>query len=146
MRAIVQRVTEASVTVGGNPIAQIGPGIVVLLGIAETDGSSQAREMAHKLANLRILADQSNRMNRSIRDTGGSILVVSQFTLFADTSRGNRPSFTRAAPAETARAIIDEVVECLRSDGLTVLTGEFGAHMAVSLVNDGPVTILVDVE
>ncbi|MEK6227856.1 MAG: D-aminoacyl-tRNA deacylase [Actinomycetota bacterium] len=139
MRAIVQRVSEASVEVGGERISSIGRGLLVLVGVHRDDTTDDADRIARKLLALRIFEDEDGRMNRSVTDTGGEILCVSQFTLCGDTRRGNRPSFVEAAPPEQAAPLYDRVREALAAHG-----GRFGAHMAVSLVNDGPVTILVE--
>jgi D-tyrosyl-tRNA(Tyr) deacylase len=139
MRAVVQRVSGASVTVDGAVRARIGPGLLVLLGIARGDDEAGATRLAGKVARLRILVD-----DRSLLDTGGSALVVSQFTLLANTSKGNRPSFSDAAAPEEAEPLYEEFCAALRADGVPVETGSFGAHMQVELVNDGPVTIVLD--
>ena len=140
MRAVVQRVARASATPGGS----IGPGLCVLLGVAEGDGPDEAARLATKVANLRIFPDDDGQFDRSLRDTGGQALVVSQFTLLADTARGNRPSFSGAAPAEDAAPLYEQFIETLRALGIEVATGVFGARMAVELVNDGPVTIILE--
>lgn len=140
VRAIVQRVTQASVRVDGQTVGQIGPGLLVLLGVHGDDGDDQADRMAAKLAALRIFGDDAGRMNRSVTDTGGQILCVSQFTLYGDTRKGNRPGFADAAPGERAEPLYERVRAALGAEG-----GRFGAHMEVSLVNDGPVTLLVEV-
>lgn len=126
------------------PGGEIGPGLCVLLGVARSDGPSEAERLAGKVARLRIFPDERERFDRSVVDVGGSVLVVSQFTLLADTARGNRPSFTGAAPPEEAKALVDRFCDELRALGLPVETGVFGAKMAVELVNDGPVTIVLD--
>ena len=144
MRTVVQRVRSASVRVDDRIVGEIGTGLLVLLGVAEGDGEPGARWMARKLANLRIFADDQGRMNRSVIDTGGSILLVSQFTLCADTRQGNRPSFVNAAQPEIAEPLVGLTAELLREQGLTVATGVFGASMLVSLENDGPVTIVLE--
>ena len=126
------------------PGGEIGPGLCVLLGVARSDGPSEAERLAGKVARLRIFPDERERFDRSVVDAGGSVLVVSQFTLLADTARGNRPSFTGAAPPEEAKALVDRFCDELRALGLPVETGVFGAKMAVELVNDGPVTIVLD--
>ena len=144
MKAVVQRVSRASVAVGGIAGDSIGHGLLVLLGVASDDEPRDAGHVAGKLARLRIFEDDAGRMNRSIIETGGEILVVSQFTLLGDVRRGNRPSFGKAAEPETAERLYLEVVEELRSAGIMVKTGEFGAMMEVELVNDGPVTIIID--
>ena len=144
MRSVAQRVRSASVRVEDRVVGEIGPGLLVLLGVAEGDGEPNARWMARKLANLRIFADDQGRMNRSVVDTGGSILLVSQFTLCADTRQGNRPSFVNAAQPEVAEPLVTLTADLLREQGLDVATGEFGASMLVTLENDGPVTIVLE--
>ena len=144
MRVVVQRVTEAAVTVDGHKVGAIGPGLLVLLGIEENDGPEDAAYIVDKVANLRIFPDENSRMNRSILESGGEILIISQFTLHGDCRRGRRPSFTAAAKPEKAVPLYESVVEQLRAQGPRVETGVFGAHMMVSLINDGPVTILLD--
>ena len=144
MRAVIQRVTEASVTVNNQVVGQIGGGLLVLLGIGVGDQLAAAMQMAEKIANMRIFADDDGRFNRSALDVGGAALVVSQFTLYADTRRGRRPSFAAAAPPEIAAPLVDAFVAALRARGLTVASGVFGAHMQVTLLNDGPVTIVLD--
>lgn len=144
MRSVVQRVRNASVRVDDRIVGEIGAGLLVLLGVAEGDEETAARWMARKLANLRIFADDQGRMNRSVIDTSGSILLVSQFTLCADTRQGHRPSFVNAAQPEMAEPLVALTAELLREQGLTVATGEFGASMLVALENDGPVTIVLD--
>ena len=144
MRSVVQRVRTASVRVEDRVVGEIDAGLLVLLGVAEGDEESGARWMARKLANLRIFADDQGRMNHSVVDTGGSILLVSQFTLCADTSQGNRPSFVNAARPEVAEPLVTLTADLLRDQGLDVATGKFGASMLVTLENDGPVTIVLD--
>ena len=144
MRALLQRVSEASVEVAGERIAGIGPGLLALVAAGQGDGRGDAARLAGKMARLRIFEDEDGRMNRAVADAGGAVLVVSQFTLYADTSRGNRPGFTAAAAPELGSELVDAVVEELRALGLDVQTGRFGAHMQVALVNDGPVTIWLD--
>jgi D-tyrosyl-tRNA(Tyr) deacylase len=139
VRALVQRVSEAAVTVDGREIARIGRGLVVLLGVHRDDGPEQADRLSRKLLALRIFEDEDGRMNRSVADVEGELLCVSQFTLYGDTRRGNRPSFVEAAPPEQAEPLYERVREALAARG-----GEFGARMAVALVNDGPVTVLVE--
>ena len=139
MRALVQRVSEASVSVQGRPIASIGRGLLVLLGVRHGDGPEQADRMTRKLLALRIFDDEAGRMNRSVRDIGGELLCVSQFTLYGDAGKGNRPSFALAAPPEEAEALYERVREGLGAKG-----GVFGARMSVTLVNDGPVTLLIE--
>ena len=140
MRALVQRVSEASVSVEGEEVAAIGHGLLVLLGVARDDSEEHAERMVAKLLTLRIFEDDAGRMNRSVRDVDGELLCVSQFTLYGDTRKGNRPSFVQAAPPEQAERLYERV-----RDGLSAQGGVFGARMSVALVNDGPVTILVDV-
>ena len=140
VRAIVQRVNRATVSVEGRPVSEIGPGLLVLLGVHREDGPEQADRMARKLAALRIFEDGEGRMNRSVADTGGQILCVSQFTLYGDTRKGNRPGFADAAPGEHAEPLYERVRAALGAAG-----GRFGAQMQVSLVNDGPVTLLIEV-
>jgi D-aminoacyl-tRNA deacylase len=144
MRAVIQRVTEASVTVNNQIVGQIGEGLLVLLGIGVGDQLAEATLLAEKIANMRIFADDDGRFNRSVLDAGGAALVISQFTLYADTRRGRRPSFAAAAPPELAAPLIDAFVAALRERGMTVASGVFGAHMHVALLNDGPVTIVLD--
>ncbi len=144
MRAVIQRVTTASVSVADQLVGQIGPGLLVLLAAGEGDTENEARWLAHKTANLRIFADAEGKMNLSVQAIGGSVLVVSQFTLYGDIRRGFRPSFTQAAPPEVAETLVNVFVESLRATGLPVATGVFRAHMKVSLTNDGPVTIILE--
>jgi D-aminoacyl-tRNA deacylase len=144
MRIVIQRVTEASVTVDQQIVGQIGPGLVVLLGVAQGDTEREATFLAEKLLNLRIFADDAGKMNRSVLDLGGAVLVVSQFTLLGDCRKGRRPSFTEAAPPEEAQCLYQHFVELLRQQGIKVATGQFQAHMVVSLANDGPVTFVLD--
>jgi len=144
MRAVVQRVSRAAVRVEGRVVGEIGPGLLVLLGVAQGDGESQASWMAEKLAALRIFEDAEGKMNLSVADAGGGLLLVSQFTLYGDARRGNRPSFTGAAPPEPANALYQRVCALLRQKRLPVAQGVFRAMMSVELVNDGPVTILLD--
>ena len=145
MRAVIQRVTEASVTIGGVEKSAIGPGLLVLLGIEEADDATDSEWIVKKIAAMRIFSDEAGRMNRSVQEIGGELLVVSQFTLFASTKKGNRPSFIRAARPETAIPLYEQLVENLRREsGCPVETGEFGADMQVRLLNDGPVTIWLD--
>lgn len=145
MRALVQRVHHAHVEVDGEVVGTIGPGLLALVGITHDDDTARARRLADKVANLRILDDDGGVMNDSVLDRGGEVLVVSQFTLYGDTSRGRRPSWMAAARPETAEPLVEEVVVGLRAFGLAVATGRFRADMDVHLVNDGPVTVLVDV-
>ena len=144
MRALVQRVTGASVTVEDENIGSIGPGLVVLIGITSTDDPEDAEYLANKIANLRIFSDDEGRFNHSALEIDAELLVVSQFTLYADTRKGRRPSFTAAAPPEQADSLISKTVEIFRSTGLKVETGRFQAHMLVNIANDGPVTIFID--
>jgi D-aminoacyl-tRNA deacylase len=146
MRAVCQRVTRASVRVSGDTVGEIGPGMCVLLGVARSDGEAEAGRLAGKIARLRVFADEEERFARSLLDTGGAALVVSQFTLLADTSKGNRPSFTDAAPPELAEPLYERFCAHLESLGVPVARGVFGAKMAVELVNDGPVTVALEVE
>lgn len=144
MRAIVQRVTHASVRVSNEVLGQIGPGLVVLLGVGDGDGEAQACTLAQKIANLRIFADAESKFNLSALHAGGEMLVISQFTLFADTRRGRRPSFSNAARPEIAEPLVQRFCAELRALGLTVAEGRFAAHMLVEIHNDGPVTIFLD--
>ena len=146
MRAVLQRVSHASVSVDGEIAGRVGSGFLILAGVAEGDAESDLDLMADKIVNLRVFPDEEGRMNRSLLETGGGALVVSQFTLHADCRKGRRPSFTRAAPPESASALIDLFVERLRNRGVGVETGVFGAMMDVELVNAGPVTILLDTD
>lgn len=139
MRAVVQRVTEAAVSVDGEIVGSIGPGLVVLVGVTHTDSPDHARKLAAKIHGLRILDG-----DQSAADTGAALLVVSQFTLYADTAKGRRPSWSAAAPGPVAEPLVDEMVAELRRRGATVATGRFGADMQVHLVNDGPVTLILD--
>ena len=143
MRALVQRVTEASVTVAGEVVGEIGPGLLVLVCAMRGDDEARAEAMAAKIAKLRIFRDDQDRMNLSLRDTGGAALVVSQFTLAAET-RGNRPGFSTAAPPEEGRRLYEHFAAALAGAGVPVATGRFGADMAVRLTNSGPVTIWLD--
>jgi D-tyrosyl-tRNA(Tyr) deacylase len=144
MRVVVQRVSRARVIVDGKVIGEIGPGLVILLGVGRTDTSSVAIAMSEKIANLRIFEDDERKMNRSLLDVKGSALVVSQFTLYGDARGQRRPSFIAAAPPELAKTLYEQFSENLRSLGITVATGIFQAMMSVDLVNEGPVTILLD--
>lgn len=146
MRAVVQRVSEASVLVAGEVVGQVGPGLAVLVGVRQGDTETDARYLADKTAHLRVFADSEGRMNLSVREWGGGVLVISQFTLYGDVRRGRRPSFAEAAPPELAEQLYQRYCELLREAGLTVATGRFGAMMTVQLVGDGPVTILLDSE
>jgi D-tyrosyl-tRNA(Tyr) deacylase len=146
MRAVLQRVTRASVTVEGQVVGEIGAGLLVLVGVVDGDDPADAQALAAKIAELRVFADLEGKMNRSDTEVGGAVLDVSQFTLYGDVRRGRRPSFTRAAPPEVARPMVAAVVAGLREHGLQVEQGVFGAHMTVALVNDGPVTLVIEVE
>ena len=144
MRALVQRVSEARVSVDGKVIGEIGPGLLVLVCAMQGDSEENARKLADKVARMRIFRDDAGRMNRALLDTGAAALVVSQFTLAADTSRGNRPGFSAAAPPAEGRALYLAFADALEQVGIPVETGEFGADMQVALVNDGPVTIWLE--
>lgn len=144
MRCVVQRVTQAGVTVAGETIGQIGQGFMVLIGVSVQDGDKDVKYMADKVPNLRIFEDDEGKMNRSLKDVGGAILAVSQFTLYGDARGGRRPSFTEAARPEAANELYEKLVEAWRAQGVHVETGRFRADMQVSLVNDGPVTLLLD--
>lgn len=144
MRLVCQRVSRASVGVGGKLVGEIGRGLLILVGVAQGDADADADAMARKAANLRVLADEAGKMNRSVLDAAGAVLAVSQFTLLADTRKGNRPSFLGAAEPAEGRRLFERFVTALRSEGVPVQTGEFGADMQVELVNDGPVTIVLD--
>jgi D-tyrosyl-tRNA(Tyr) deacylase len=146
LRAVIQRVTRASVRVNARVAGEIGSGLLVLLGVGRTDNSESAVYLAEKIANLRIFSDAAGKMNLSLLDMGGSALVVSQFTLYGDTRGGRRPSFIQAALPEQASRLYEEFVLSMRALGIKVETGVFQAHMQVELVNDGPVTILLDSE
>lgn len=150
MRAVVQRVTSASVRTllpDGEPVetGRIGPGLVALVGVTHDDGRAEAEKLAGKLLRLRIFSDEAGAMNLSCADTGGSLLVISQFTLYGDTRKGRRPSFVAAAGPEVAEPLIEHLVETLRALGASVATGRFRTHMQVSLVNDGPITLDLEV-
>jgi D-aminoacyl-tRNA deacylase len=144
MRAVLQRVSRASVTVDARVTGEIGPGLVVLVAVGREDSAATAASMAEKIVNLRIFNDEQGKMNRSLLDTGGAILAVSQFTIYGDARGQRRPSFLQAAPPEQGKALYEEFVRALKALGVRVETGVFQAHMAVELVNDGPVTILLD--
>ena len=145
MRIVLQRVKEASVTVAGDRISHIGPGLLLLVGVADGDGEPEADWLAEKVAGLRIMPDQAGKMNLSVKDTDGAVLAVSQFTLLADTRKGKRPSFVKAAPPEKATRLFDYFCERIHSAGVaTVEKGRFGAMMDVHLINDGPVTIVLE--
>lgn len=144
MRALLQRVSHASVTVEGQVVGRIGPGLLVLLGVGQGDGVDEATLLVDKIVNLRIFNDQAGKFNLSLLDVGGAVLVVSQFTLYADARKGRRPSFITAALPQVAAPLVDTFAELMRSKGVEVARGIFGAHMEVALVNDGPVTIMLD--
>jgi len=144
MRSVLQRVLRASVTVEGRVVGQIGPGVLAFVGVAAGDGPADIDYTASKIREVRIFPDEQGRMNRSVHDMGGSVLLVSQFTLLGDVRKGRRPAFDAAADPQTARAAYDTLLAELRAAGLTVEAGVFQAHMEVELVNDGPVTILID--
>lgn len=144
MRAVVQRVTESHVTVGGSEVGRIGHGLMVLLGVEAGDGPSDLDYMVDKIVNLRIFEDADEKMNLSVQDVGGSLLVVSQFTLLGDARKGRRPSFSNAGRPEMANALYMEFIEKCRAMGLNVETGQFQQHMVVRIDNDGPVTLLLD--
>lgn len=144
MRALIQRVSKASVTVEGKVISQIGKGLVVLLGVGHGDAEGQAAFLAEKVANLRIFEDEQGKTNLSVLDVKGEAIIVSQFTLYADTRKGRRPSFIDAALPEVAEPLVDRFVELLRQHGVPTQTGQFGAHMEVEIHNDGPVTIWLE--
>lgn len=146
MKAVLQRVTEATVNVGASTVGSIGTGLVVLLGISRSDTTRQVGQLLDKILYLRIFPDEAGKMNRTIREAAGSLLVISQFTLYADCKRGRRPSFDSAAPPDQAQTLYDYFVEAARQSPVPVATGEYRAHMQVSLVNDGPVTILLDTD
>lgn len=144
MRIVIQRVRQGRVSVNGEIIAEIGQGLVILVGVGPADGEEQARYLAEKIANLRIFEDEHGKINRSLLEVGGSAIVVSQFTLYADTRKGRRPSFTDAAPPELASPLVERFAEMLREQGVETKTGQFGAHMLVEIANDGPVTIWLE--
>jgi D-tyrosyl-tRNA(Tyr) deacylase len=144
VRILLQRVRRAAVRVAGRSVAEIGLGMVILVGIGPGDGDEQARTLAEKVANLRIFEDEAGKFNRSLLDVGGQAMVVSQFTLYADTRKGRRPSFTDAALPEQAAPLVERFADLLRQQGVPTQTGEFGAHMLVEIENDGPVTIWLE--
>jgi D-tyrosyl-tRNA(Tyr) deacylase len=144
MRIVLQRVKSGRVLVTGHAVAEINKGLVILVGIGPGDGESQAGFLAEKIAHLRIFEDEGGKMNRSLLDLGGQAIVVSQFTLYADTRKGRRPSFTAAALPDVARPLVDRFAQLLRELGVPTQTGEFGAHMQVEIINDGPVTICLE--
>lgn len=144
MKVMVQRVSEASVTVEGEVIGRIGPGLLALVCAVQGDGEDEPARMAARIAKLRVFHDDAGKMNRSLLDTGGAVLAISQFTLAADLRSGNRPGFSHAAAPEDGRRLVDAFCTALRSHGIPVETGRFGAEMRVALVNEGPVTIMLD--
>jgi D-tyrosyl-tRNA(Tyr) deacylase len=144
VRVVIQRVSEASVAVDGQIVGRIGAGLCILVGVGKDDNPTKAAALAEKVKNLRIFADELGKMNRSVADIGGAILVVSQFTLYADCRKGNRPSFTDAAPPAIAEEHYEAFAQELRKAGLSVAAGQFQAHMQVALVNDGPVTLVLE--
>jgi D-tyrosyl-tRNA(Tyr) deacylase len=144
MRIVLQRVAHGRVSVDGRVVAEIGPGLVLLLGIGPNDGEEQAEYLVEKIANLRIFEDEQGKMNRSVLDIHGEAIVVSQFTLYADTRKGRRPSFTGAALPDLASPLVDRFAELLRAQGVPTQTGEFGAHMLVEIANNGPVTLWLE--
>jgi D-tyrosyl-tRNA(Tyr) deacylase len=144
VRAVIQRVSEARALVAGNVVGRIGPGLCVLLGISRTDTEASAKQLARKIANLRVFDDAQGKMNRSLAEHHGEVLVVSQFTLYADCKKGNRPSFSDAAPAGSAWKLYQDFVQQLREAGLGVSTGQFQAKMSIALINDGPVTLVIE--
>tara|TARA_A100001037_G_scaffold289457_1_gene301188 strand:+ start:447 stop:887 length:441 start_codon:yes stop_codon:yes gene_type:complete len=144
VRVCLQRVSEASVQVDGEQVGKIGHGVLVLLGVGQEDTSHEVKQLVDKIVNLRIFADQQQKMNLSLLDVGGQMLVISQFTLWGDCRKGRRPSFVEAAAPELAEPLYEEFVEEVRSRGVTAETGRFGAMMEVSLVNDGPVTLVIE--
>ena len=144
MRIVLQRVSRASVSVGGETVAEIGPGLLLLAGVADGDSAAEADRLAKKCAEMRVFPDGEGRFSRSLLDTGGEALVVSQFTLLADVRRGRRPSFDGAARPEVAEPLVEAFAQALREAGVPTQTGRFGAKMDVALVNDGPVTIVID--
>ena len=146
MRALLQRVSQASVTVDEQVVGQIGQGLLVLLGVGQDDSEVQVKTLADKIVHLRIFGDDEGKMNRSLLDIGGEVLVISQFTLYANTRRGRRPSFTDAAPPALAEPLVERFKDALASFGLPVASGVFGAYMTIDLRNEGPVTVLLDSE
>ncbi len=144
MKALIQRVSDAVVSVDGEVIGEIGPGLLILICAVMGDDDSKPAPLAQRIAKLRVFRDEAGKMNRSLLDTGGAALVVSQFTLAADTSRGNRPGFSGAADPATGNRLYEAFAQAMRDQGITTATGRFGADMKVSLTNDGPVTIMLD--
>ena len=144
MRAVIQRVSQARVRIGEEIVGQVGPGLLVLLGVAKSDTAEQARWLADKIVGLRIFNDGEGKMNRDVAEVGGAILVVSQFTLYGDCSKGRRPSFIDAAPPEIAIPLYEAFINAVKAHGISTETGRFGAMMQVELINDGPVTLIID--
>lgn len=144
MRVVVQRVSNGRISVDGHTVAEIGAGLVILLGVGPDDGEAEISYLVNKIANLRIFEDERGKVNRSVLEVGGEAIVVSQFTLYADTRKGRRPSFTGAAPPEIASPLVDRFAELMNIQGVPTQTGEFGAHMLVEIANDGPVTIMME--
>jgi len=144
MRAVLQRVSRAKVSIAGETVGEIGPGLLVLLGVTHTDTPEQAQWLAEKIAGLRVFNDADGKMNRDVTEAGGSILVVSQFTLYGDCKKGRRPSFIDAAPPPVAIPLYEAFIDAVKALGVPVATGRFGADMQVELVNDGPVTVILD--
>ena len=144
MKAVAQRVTQGKVSVNGRAVGAIESGLVVLLGIGQGDGEEEAQWMANKIANLRIFADENGKMNRSVLDTSGQVLLISQFTLYGDARKGNRPGFSDAALPAAAEPLVERVAQLLAQAGVPVASGQFQAHMLVEIQNDGPVTILLE--
>jgi len=144
MRLVIQRVSGASVRVGGRSVASIGPGLLVLVGVSQEEGDGEVAWLAGKVANLRIFEDQDGKMNRSLLDIEGEVLIVPQFTLYGDARRGRRPSWAKAAPPEEAKVRVEELCKALETEGARIQRGAFQEHMEVELVNDGPVTLILD--
>ncbi|HHT47705.1 MAG TPA: D-tyrosyl-tRNA(Tyr) deacylase [Firmicutes bacterium] len=144
MRALIQRISSARVRVGNEVTGEVGPGLLVFLGVGRNDSAAEIRFLTEKIVHLRIFEDEEGKMNRSVQEVGGEILVVSQFTLFADCRKGRRPNFLEAAPSVVGNELYERFVAALRDQGVPVATGRFGANMAVELTNDGPVTIMLD--
>jgi D-aminoacyl-tRNA deacylase len=144
MKALLQRVTQAKVGIGNKTVGEIGPGFLVLLGVGQNDAVEDIDYLVNKIINLRVFADENEKFNLSVKDVKGSLLIVSQFTLFADTKKGNRPGFTDAAPPALAEELYNKFVEKCKDTGINTKTGIFASHMQISLVNDGPVTIILD--